>query len=411
MLARHEQGAGFIAQGMARATGCVGVCLATSGPGATNVLTAIADAKLDSVPLVCITGQVSQSLLGTDAFQEVDTYGMSLPVTKHNFLVRSVSELLDVIPEAFRVASSGRPGPVLVDVPKDVQLERLAVTHWPSPGTPEAPPPVAGAAVARAASLINAALRPVLYVGGGSSSLAAATLCEKLASTADIPVVMTLMALGVVPASHPLSLGMLGMHAAPYTNIILEEADLLVVLGARLDDRATGAISRFCPKAQVIHVDIDASELGKNRLPDIEIVGEVGTVLEALIPQLRPVARTAWHQRVAALRAKHPFVLPADEDVRSAYGAILATARLAGADALITTDVGQHQMRVAQAYPFCRPRQWFTSGGLGTMGFGLPVALGAALARPGDNVICFSGDGSLLMNLQEMATVAEEGRG
>ena len=409
VLARHEQGAGFIAQGIARATGRVGVCLATSGPGATNLLTAVADAKLDSVPLVCITGQVARALLGTDAFQEVDTYGMSVPVTKHNFLVRSAQELLEVIPEAFRLAASGRPGPVLVDVPKDVQAEHTDVERWPDPGDRDAPREIDPESVARAAALINAAARPVLYLGGGAASPAAAARCRSLAERADLPVTMTLMALGALPMNHPLSLGMLGMHAAPYTNHVLEESDLLIVLGARLDDRATGAIARFCPRAKVVHVDIDASELGKLRRPEVEVVGDLVAVLALLLPKIDAATRSTWRGRVAQLRAQHPWRLPAADDPRSPYGAILAVARLVGEDALITADVGQHQMRVAQSFPFTKPRQWLTSGGLGTMGFGLPAALGAALAFPSRNVICFSGDGSLLMNLQEMATVAEEG--
>ena len=409
VLARHEQGAGFIAQGMARATGRPQVCFATSGPGATNVLTAVADAKLDSIPLVCITGQVPSTLIGTDAFQEVDTYGMSLPITKYNFLVRSAAELLDVIPRAFRIAQSGRPGPVLIDVTKDAQTGRVEFTSWPAPGAPEPNPRFDKVDLEKAATMIQRARRPVLYLGGGVIHAEAAALATRLAEKASIPTTMTLMALGAMPMDHPLSLGMLGMHAARYTNMVLEECDLLIAAGARFDDRATGKVAQFCPHASIIHIDIDASELGKIKTAHVGIHGDVGEALEGLEWLVESNPRPEWRERVTDLRRDFPLRTTGIDDLRTPYGLITRVAELAGDDAIITTDVGQHQMWTAQVYPFRRPRQWLTSGGLGTMGFGLPAAIGAALAYPDRTVVCFSGDGSLLMNCQELATAAEEG--
>ena len=408
VLARHEQGAGFIAQGLARALGTPQVCLATSGPGATNVLTAVADARLDSVPLVCITGQVPLALIGTDAFQEVDTYGLTVPITKHNYLVRSAGELLDVIPDAFRVAASGRPGPVVIDVPKDVQTQAVKFASWPAPGRPDPPPRPEGHELGAAAALLNAARRPVLYLGGGVIHSGAAAAAVALAERAGMPTTATLMALGAMPTDHPLYLGMLGMHAARYTNLALEECDLLLAAGARFDDRTTGRVAQFCPRAKVIHIDIDRSELGKIRRPQVGILGDVGEVLRALLPRVREDPRPEWLARVGDLKERFPLHMPGADDPRTPYGVIRHAAALAGAGAIVTTDVGQHQMWAAQAYPFRRPRSWLTSGGLGTMGFGLPAAIGAALACPDRTVVCFSGDGSLLMNLQELAVAAEE---
>jgi acetolactate synthase-1/2/3 large subunit len=408
VLARHEQGAGFIAQGIARVTGEPGVCIASSGPGATNLLTAIADAKLDSIPLVALTGQVPRAMIGTDAFQEVDTFGLSLPITKHNYLVKSARQLLEVIPEAFAIAASGRPGPVLVDVPKDVQNERAGVVEWPAPGVPARRPRASGDALARAAALIDAARRPILYLGGGVVHADAAAAAVALAERASLPTVMTLMGLGALPADHPLSLGMLGMHAAPYTNLALDECDLLIAIGARFDDRATGKLAEFCARAAVIHVDVDAAELGKLRAPELAIAADARGVLEDLLPRVRGRSRAGWRARIAALQRAHPLEMPGADSPRAPYGLIRAVAGALDDDAIVTTDVGQHQMWVAQAYPLKRARSWITSGGLGTMGFGLPAAIGAALAAPERTVVCFSGDGSLLMNLQELATAAEE---
>ncbi|GAA5161308.1 acetolactate synthase large subunit [Viridibacterium curvum] len=408
VLARHEQGAGFIAQGMARVSGKAAVCMASSGPGATNLVTAIADAKLDSIPLVCITGQVPSSMIGTDAFQEVDTYGISIPVTKHNYLVRNAADLLHVIPEAFRLAESGRPGPVWVDIPKDVQNAIVEVESLPEPGKADPAPVVNLDDVRRAAELINAAKTPVLYLGGGVIMAEASAQAVMLAEQAGMPTTMTLMGLGAMPVDHPLSLGMLGMHGAAYTNYILQESDLLVVLGARFDDRAIGKAEKFCPNAAIIHVDIDPAELGKIRRPHVGICGDVGKVLDALMPMVQVQLRKPWLARADELRKAHPLKTPGIEDPRSHYGLIAAVADALDDEAIVTTDVGQHQMWVAQAYPLRRPRQLLTSGGLGTMGFGMPTALGAAIAEPERTVVCFSGDGSLKMNIQEFATMADE---
>ncbi len=408
VLARHEQGAGFIAQGMARATGETAVCFGTSGPGATNLVTAIADAKLDSIPVVFVTGQVPLAMIGTDAFQEIDTYGLTVPITKHNFLVRSAAELLAVVPDAFRIAASGRPGPVVIDVPKDVQNATVDVDVLPPPGLPDALPRASDDDLARAAALLDAADRPVFLVGAGVIAAGGGDALRALVEKASVPVAATLLGLGALPHDHPLFLGMVGMHAARCTNLVLEECDLLVGLGVRFDDRATGKASEFCPRAQIVHVEIDPSEVGKIKQPTLGIVGDVGDALARLAGRVAPSRRHAWCERVAALRTAHPLVMAGADDPLDPYGIIRATAAALPADAIVTTDVGQHQMWAAQAFPCTRPRQWLTSGGLGTMCFGLPAAIGAALARPERTVVCFSGDGSLLMNIQELATAAEE---
>ncbi|MGS4347935.1 acetolactate synthase large subunit [Enterobacter roggenkampii] len=405
VLARHEQGAGFIAQGMARTQGKPAVCMACSGPGAINLVTAIADARLDSIPLICITGQVPSSMIGTDAFQEVDTYGISIPITKHNYLVRDIAELPQVISDAFRIAQSGRPGPVWIDIPKDVQTAEIEIDVLPEPGERAPAPEFSAESVRDAAAMINAAKRPVLYLGGGAIN--AADEIRQFAEKANLPTTMTLMALGMLPKAHPLSLGMLGMHGARSTNYILQEADLLIVMGARFDDRAIGKTEEFCPNAKIIHVDIDRAELGKIKQPHVAIQGDVAEVLAQLIPQTDATDRADWRQLVADLQREFPGAIPTEGDPLSHYGLINAVAACVDDSAIITTDVGQHQMWTAQAYPLNRPRQWLTSGGLGTMGFGLPAAVGAALANPDRKVICFSGDGSLMMNIQEMATAAE----
>ena len=406
VLARHEQGAGFIAQGMARASGRPAVCFATSGPGATNVLTALADAHLDSIPVICITGQVALPLIGSDAFQEVDIYGMSLPVTKHNFLVRSVEELLEVIPEAFRIAASGRPGPVLIDIPKDVQQAEIELATWPETGEREIPQAAPIEAIHKAVSAIETSQRPVLYLGGGVIHAGAAEQARRLAELGDLPTVMTLMALGVMPQEHELSLGMLGMHGAAATNHALHRADLLITVGARFDDRATGRLAEFCPQARVIHFDVDASEIHKLRKADIPLRGDVGKTLNQLLSGFEGMRRKAWREEIAELRSLYPTPRWGDE-LEQPQDLIHTIGQLLGPNALVATDVGQHQMWTAQVYPFSRPRQWLTSGGLGTMGFGLPAAIGAALQEPERTVVCFSGDGSILMNIQELVTAAE----
>jgi acetolactate synthase-1/2/3 large subunit len=408
ILARHEQGAGFMAQGMARVSGRPAVCFATSGPGATNVLTALADAKLDSIPVVCITGQVPLPLIGSDAFQEVDIYGMSLPATKHNFLVRSAEELLQVIPTAFRIAASGRPGPVLIDIPKDIQLAEVEFSEWPLPGQADKPAIAAQADIEAAARAIEQAERPILYLGGGVIHSGGAELARSFAERCELPTVMTLMALGVLDNDHPLSLGMLGMHGAEATNHALQRSDLLIAVGARFDDRATGKVAQFCPKAKVVHLDIDASELHKVRRADYPMTGDVVPTLQALLERLPQQTRGSWLDEIATLQHFHPAP-KWGRDIARPQDLIQSVARSVGPDTIVVTDVGQHQMWTAQVYPFSRPRQWLTSGGLGTMGFGLPAAIGAALAQPRRTVVCFSGDGSIMMNLQELATASEHG--
>jgi acetolactate synthase-1/2/3 large subunit len=427
ILARHEQAAGFIAQGMARITGKAGVCFATSGPGVTNVITALADARLDSIPLVCIAGQVPQALIGTDAFQEVPTVDMVRPITKACFFVRDASQLWHVIPEAFRIAESGRPGPVLIDVPKDVQLQLAGDEPvWMQSGC-ERNAATSGALCNdhadqgelstsmtdtvrrfdRAARMIHAAQRPVLYVGGGIVKARAHRAIRMLAERAAVPVTTTLMALGCLPAGHALDLGMLGMHGARYTNLIIDECDLLIAIGARFDDRATGDPARFAPHARIIHIDIDPRELGKIKTADLCIRADAAFATQELLKRIAPVQRTLWLSRVNQLKCGHPLQTPGLNDPCSPYGIVQAVGALAPADAIVTTDVGQHQMWVAQRFAFKRPDRWLTSGGLGTMGFGLPAAIGAALVAPDATTLCFTGDGSLLMNVQELATLAE----
>jgi acetolactate synthase I/II/III large subunit len=409
ILARHEQGAGFIAQGMARTTGRAAVCVATSGPGATNLLTAIADARLDSIPLVAITGQVPQALIGTDAFQEVDMYGLTVPITKHNFLVRSVTELLDVVPLAFQLAESGRPGPVAIDVPKDVLNATIEIDELPTPGCARAPDRCPDASIETLASQLVNAQRPVLYFGGGVIGAGASELARALAHRLNAPVVSTLMALGAIDADDPLFMGMLGMHGSKGTNLLLQEADFLLAVGARFDDRATGKAKEFCPQATIAHIDIDRAEIGKIKSTTLGLTGDAADILRRLLAQLPDSPRRMrWRKRAAELRSAYPLQSPPrDEDPLHPINLIRFLAEQLPEDAIITTDVGQHQMWVAQAYPFRRPRTLLTSGGLGTMGFGMPAAIGAALACPGRRVACVSGDGSILMNIQELATLAE----
>lgn len=407
ILTRHEQAAGFIAQGIARATLKPAVCFATSGPGATNLLTAIADAKLDSIPLIAITGQVSRGLIGSDAFQEVDTYGMSIPITKHNFLVRSARELFRVVPEAFRIAVSGRPGPVLIDIPKDVQLEEVIFNSWPQPGEKPEPRGIDLRELKQAARMINSSLRPLLYIGGGIIQAGASPALFKLAHKNSIPVTSTLMGLGAFPGDDPLFLGMLGMHAARYTNMALKEADLLIAFGVRFDDRATGNPAKFCPQAAILHIDIDRAEINKIKKAHFSITADINLACKLMLPYIRRERRAPWLAQINGLKQKFPLRMPARADQMHPLRLIADVKGMADPDAIITTDVGQHQMWVAQGYCFSRPRSFLTSGGLGTMGFGLPAAIGAALAYPEKQVICFSGDGSLLMNIQELATLAD----
>ncbi len=407
VLTRHEQAAGFIAQGMARSSGTTAVCFATSGPGATNLLTAIADAKLDSIPVVAITGQVASPLIGTDAFQEIDTYGMTIPITKHNFLVRSVEELFTVIPEAFRIAASGRPGPVLIDVPKDIQNQRYEFSEWPEPGKAIDVKIDNSKEIDKAIEMLAASKKPVLYAGGGIIHSNASEELLAFAHKNSIPVTPTLMALGAISHDDPLYLGMLGMHGSQSTNTILNDADLVLAFGVRFDDRATGKVSGFCPNAKIIHADIDSSEFDKIKKVDLCIPGNIKDILSKLSEKSTHNERRDWINTVSGLKKQYPFPKMQPKDLLHPFNIIRTVDSIIAPDSIITTDVGQHQMWVAQYYPFKKPRTLLTSGGLGTMGFGLPTALGAAFANPSKRIVCFSGDGSILMNIQELATLAD----
>lgn len=409
VLARHEQGAGFMAQGMARTTGRAGVCFTTSGPGATNLLTAIADAKLDSVPIVAITGQVASAAIGTDAFQEIDTYGLTVPITKHNFLVRKPEELLTIIPEAFHIAESGRPGPVVIDIPKDVQQQSCTFEAWPVFKEPGKGRPVTTNEVREIALRINEADRPVILAGGGVNTEESAALIIKLAETNNIPVTYTMRGIGCISPNHRLSLGMIGMHGTRYANALIEEADLLIALGARFDDRATGVSSNFCQNSEIIHIDIDASEINKIKKADYSLNASAEDVLREIIPFIQVNKREQWIDRFSELKSEMPYVSAPEEgeDIFHPLNIIKSVAHHVPEDSIISTDVGQHQMWVAQVWPFKNPRTFISSSGLGTMGFGVPAAIGAALANPRKKVVCFSGDGSILMNIQELVTMSE----
>ncbi|MHB1348049.1 MAG: biosynthetic-type acetolactate synthase large subunit [Candidatus Humimicrobiaceae bacterium] len=407
ILSRHEQGAGFIAQGIARSTGSVAVAFTTSGPGATNAVTAIADAKLDSVPVVFITGQVASSMMGTDAFQEVDTYGITIPITKHNFIARSAKELLFLIPEAFTIASSGRPGPVVIDVPKDIQLERMDVAEWPEPGRSVMQCKAYDhIGLIEIAKTISNSQKPVLYIGGGIIHANASEQLISFSEKNNIPVVTSLLALGTIPHGHKLNLGMLGMHGKRSTNMVMSKADLIIAIGSRFDDRATGKLSEFCPEAKVIHIDIDQAEVNKNRKADFSVVGHAFNILIELEKIIDKSRRDVWLNEIADLKNQYLVAVESDDPLNP-YNIVRKVAGYLPEDAIISTDVGQHQMWVAQAFPFNKPRTLLTSGGLGTMGFGLPAAIGASIANPDKKVVCFSGDGSLLMNIQELATLAD----
>lgn len=408
ILARHEQGAGFIAQGMARSTGNVAVCFATSGPGTTNLLTAIADAKLDSIPIVAFTGQVPTAMMGTDAFQEIDTYGLTIPITKHNFIVRSADELLEVIPLAFYIAESGRPGPVVIDVPKDVQMQECEFEKWPEFMSVQQHELIPTETAIKIAELINNSLRPVLLVGAGVIESMSEALLLKLSEKNNIPVASTLRGLGCFPQSHPLYLGMIGMHGTKYANQLIEDSDLVLALGVRFDDRATGKVSEFCKKATIVHVDIDKAEINKIKFSHESINTDISGFLESVFPLVETNIRLKWINKVKKKKMELPYIeVPINCDFFHPLSIIKEVSNMVPSDSIITTDVGQHQMWVAMKYPFTKSRTFLTSGGLGTMGFGVPAAVGAALANPDKKVICFSGDGSFLMNIQELATIAD----
>jgi len=410
ILTRHEQGAVHAADGYARATGKVGVVLATSGPGATNLVTGIATANIDSVPLVVITGQVASQSIGTDAFQEADITGITIPITKHNYLVKDINALPRIFKEAFHIARTGRPGPVLIDLPKNIQQ---AKAHFKYPETIDLPgykPTYYGhprqlKLVAKAIAVAN---RPVFYVGGGVVISGAEKELAQLVALTRIPVASTLMGLGAFPTADPLSLGMLGMHRTAYANLAVTACDLLVAIGARFDDRVTGKVSSFAPQAKVIHIDIDPAEIGKNVRVDIPVVGDVKNVLTAVLQELAGLtisSKEQWLAQIAEWKRKYPLTYAKGESLKP-QAVIEQLSAATGGDAIVTTDVGQHQMWTAQYYKFKHPRSLISSGGLGTMGFGLPAAIGAQLGQPAQTVFCITGDGSLQMNLQELATIA-----
>jgi acetolactate synthase-1/2/3 large subunit len=413
VLVRHEQGAGHMAQGYARATGRVGVCMATSGPGATNLVTPIADAYLDSTPIVAITGQVPTHLIGTDAFQEADTTGIFLPIVKHSYLVQHVEDLPRAFKEAFHIARSGRPGPVLIDVPKDVANATFDFRYPDSVDLPGYRPTRQGhpLQVQAAAEAIARAKRPVLYVGGGVLNGAAESELAALAEALQIPVVTTLMAKGAFPDTHPLCLGLPGMHGSKFANWTMNRADLLVAIGSRFDDRVTGKLDAFAPGARVVHCDIDPAEISKNRHADVPIVGELREVLPALTAAYlelrsadRIVSKREWKDQVSDWRFKYPFRYRRVGELKPQYVIERLRDILGVHDPIWVTGVGQHQMWAAQWLRIDRPRHWITSGGLGTMGFGVPAAIGAQMAHPDKVVVNIDGDGCFQMTMQELAT-------
>ena len=402
VLVRHEQAAVLAADGYARATGKVGVCMATSGPGATNLVTGIANAFMDSVPVVAITGQVPTSLLGTDAFQETDIFGITLPIVKHNFLVKRPDDLPWMVQEAFRVARSGRPGPVLLDLPKDIMSAEGDYLSEPN-GVREETPPPSPESLRAAVELLRRSRQPIIYAGGGIGMGRAVDEFRRFVEATRIPVVATLKGLGSLPTDHELFLGMIGMHGFRAANLAVQDCDLLLSIGARFDDRATGKLSTFAPSAKVIHLDVDPAEVGKLRRPDASVVGNLQSALRALS---FPIEIGDWQKECLANKAKHAWSYDAPTKLIYAPRFLKQLSEALGAEeTIIACDVGQHQMWVAQHCHFQRPEQHLTSGGLGTMGYGLPAAMGAQLGRPVALVINVTGDGSIMMNLQELATI------
>jgi acetolactate synthase-1/2/3 large subunit len=410
ILVRHEQGAAHAADGYARATGKVGVCIATSGPGATNLVTGITTAYMDSSPIVAITGQVRRDILGKDSFQEADTSGITMPITKHNYLVKDPDLLPYIVKEAFYIAKTGRPGPVLIDLPVDVQateidyqpIEKISLrsyrpTYEGHPGQ-----------VLKAVEAIAQAEKPVMYVGGGCITSGASEEVVALAEKCQIPVVHSLMGKGTIPEEHPLSLGLLGMHGTVAANLAVSECDLLIAVGARFSDRSTGKVSTFATMAQVIHIDIDPAEIGKNVKAHIPIVGDAKRVLQQILAKVEPKQHPAWLERVNSWKEQYPLKYKEEGEIIKPQRVVETIWRLTNGEAVIVTEVGQNQMWAAQFYKTKYPRQFITSGGLGTMGFGLPASIGVQIARPDAIVFDIAGDGSIQMNIQELATAVQQ---
>ena len=417
ILVRHEAGGGHAAEGYAKATGKVGVSIGTSGPGATNLVTPICDAMMDSVPVVFLTGQVRTELLGTDGFQEADTIGITMPIVKHSFLIQHPLEIPRSIHEAFHLARSGRPGPVVVDIPQD--LSRADIPYEPVTDVhlPGYQPTTEGnqKQIRLAAKALANSRRPVIYAGGGVVSANASDELVELATVDRFPVTCTVMGLGAFPAPHEQWLGMLGMHGTRAANYAMDEADLIIAIGARFDDRVTGKLSEFAPRAKFIHIDVDPAEISKNVPAHIPIVGDARNIIPRLTAEYRaleadPARLEEWWSRIRSWQDRHPlrYEDSKDSEIKPQY-LIQALYEATGGDAIVTSDVGQHQMWTAQYFHFGRPRQWINSGGLGTMGFGLPAAMGAKVGCPEETVICVAGDGSVQMNMQELATCAQEG--
>jgi acetolactate synthase-1/2/3 large subunit len=410
ILCRHEQGAAHAADGYARACGKVGVCLATSGPGATNLVTGIASAYLDSVPMVAITGQVARPFIGKDAFQEIDITGITLPITKHNYLVASAHELATVVKESFHIASTGRQGPVLIDIPRDVFVEE-AEYHYPEKADlPGYKPTVRGhpAQIKKAARFIKESNRPLIIAGKGVTNSGASVELKELAEKAQIPVVNTLLGLGSFPGTHVLCLGMLGMHGLAHANMAVSAADLIIAIGMRFDDRATASVSGFAPKAQVIHIDVDPAEIGKNVRVDVPIVGDVKHVLKALNAQIEPQNHVEWISQIQEWEREHPPLSIRETDSVLPQYVVNQIYEVTKGDAIIVTGVGQNQMFASHYFKYDKPNQFLSSGGLGPMGFELPAAMGAKVACPGDAVWCIAGDGGFQMTIQELATIVQE---
>jgi len=409
-LTRCEQGAGHMADGYARATGRVGTIIVTSGPGATNLTTALATACMDSIPVVALTGQVATAAIGNDAFQEADVVGVTRSVTKHNALVKDIAELPRVIREAYHIARTGRPGPVLVDLPKDVQVMKLETEDGGELDLPGYRPRHKGnpRQIRMAAEAINAAERPVLYAGGGIIIAGASDELRELARKGNIPCTTTLLGLGGFDevGDEKLALHMLGMHGSAYANYAVQDADLLIAIGARFDDRVTGTLETFAPKAKIIHIDVDPSSIAKTVKVDIPVVGDAKAVLAEMLPSIEHRDRKAWLEQIKAWKKRYPFSYREDGTIKPQY-VIEQISQITEGNAVITTGVGQHQMWTAQFYRWRHPRQMITSGGLGTMGYGFPAAIGATIGRPGETVIDIDGDGSFLMTCNELATAAE----